>query len=383
MTSFQLIVGYSFFNLSSSLGADMVNVAILVPPSNSICILISVDVFKSFDNINDSDFELMPITEAYDDDCEEIRIRPTMRENNKMSTFETKKNSLLFGPKHKVYTTVEKNKKKNDSLVNIVMMPERIEDNCVFFNLKYQDKTSNMNPLIVFKISSEVLEMVNENDVAVYDLVHLLSNGKSKYPIFLSKLIKKSCQVWSDNKFKTHFRPINLSKSFEFMCFVLPDLSFFDVSSIDLTTSLTTEGLTSLVSSSDISDIARILFFNCSSFMSFNTSKNACLATDDQLIQSVLDISFFNLSGTDNVIVAIFDTKCNYLYYVCTKDVFKSFVDSEIFEFKLLPITVTYEQSNNGKELAFADEDVDKIVIESITKEGYSWKIYDIILEKG
>src|SRR3989338_828844 len=67
------------------------------------------------------------------------------------------------------------------------------------------------------------------------------------------------------------------------------------------------------------------LFLASSSSISPNASENARLATDDQLIQSVLDILSFNSSGTESVIVPILDLQSNYLYYVYAQDIFKSF----------------------------------------------------------
>ncbi|MFH1637959.1 MAG: LamG-like jellyroll fold domain-containing protein, partial [Candidatus Woesearchaeota archaeon] len=50
ITSFQFTFGYSFLSLLSSLGADMVNVAILVPPVDSVYNMKSVDIYKASDS---------------------------------------------------------------------------------------------------------------------------------------------------------------------------------------------------------------------------------------------------------------------------------------------------------------------------------------------
>jgi len=198
-----------------------------------------------------------------------------------------------------------------------------------------------MNPFIVTQVSPEIFEVINKNHVPADNLSDFLSNSNSKSLIFMSQFIKNISQIWSDDKLKSHFKPISLSNSFKVIGFILPDLSFLELSSIDLTTSLTTDSLTSLLSYSDISDISLTFLINSNSLASFNVLENACLATDDQLIQSNLFIFSFNLSGTDNVIVPMLDLQSNYLYYVYAKDIFKSFgldVGSDIFFDKIVSI---------------------------------------------
>ncbi|MBL7101000.1 MAG: hypothetical protein ISS23_03545 [Nanoarchaeota archaeon] len=210
-------------------------------------------------------------------------------------------------------------------LIGFVMMPELIKDDSIFFNLEHEYEASNMESLIITKISPEILKMADKNHIAIDDLSHLFSDCNSKCPVFMSQFVEDFFQGRGDNKLESHFKPINLSSSLKVIGFFLPDLSSLDVFSTDSTTSLTTESFTSLESSGAISDISWAFLINLSSLISCNVSENACLATEDQLTQSTLSILDFNSAGTDNVIVFILDLQNNYLYYVYTQDIYKSF----------------------------------------------------------
>ena len=65
ITSFQLTSGYSFLNLSSSFGADIVNVAIIIP-LHSVSTQKDVSIYKPSDYIQENNYSLIPVTEAYD-----------------------------------------------------------------------------------------------------------------------------------------------------------------------------------------------------------------------------------------------------------------------------------------------------------------------------
>jgi hypothetical protein len=278
---------------------------------------------------------------------------------------------LLVSEKHKVYTSIN----KKDDLVGFIVMPESVKDNYIIFKLKHQNKTSNMNSFVVIEVSLEILKMLKENNITVDNLGNLFSDSDGKSLILMSQLIELLSQNRSYYKLKTHFNPINLSNSSKVMGLILPDLSFAEVSSIDLTTSLAIDSLISRESSSEISDISLTLFNNLSLITSFNVSANALLATDDQLIKSVSSILSFNSSGTDNVIVPILDLQSKYLYYVYTKDIFKPFV---LEDFNLTPITEAYSDFNSGKELYFLDGNNEEIKVLDIVKEEYNGKIYDV-----
>ena len=71
------------------------------------------------------------------------------------------------------------------------------------------------------------------------------------YFLVMGEFVQPAFQFWGDDKFESHYSPIHLSNSLIVIGF-LPDLM---VSSTDLTTSSHTDSLTSLSSSSAISDI--------------------------------------------------------------------------------------------------------------------------------
>ena len=210
----------------------------------------------------------------------------------------------------------------NKNLIGFIMMPESVKNNGVFFDLEHKDKTSNMNSFEIFEVSSEILEMFNSSFIQSSDLVNLLLDGSEQSKVFS---LEPRQGILNSSGINVHTESHHLLNSSKVIGLRLPDLRSLAVASMDLTTSLAIDSLTSLVSSSGISDISRIFFLSCNSSRSSSVSENACLATEDQLIQSVLDIFSFNFSGTDKVIVPILDLQNNYLYYVYTKDIFKPF----------------------------------------------------------
>ncbi|MFH1641354.1 MAG: LamG-like jellyroll fold domain-containing protein, partial [Nanoarchaeota archaeon] len=248
---------------------------------------------------------------------------------------------LLVSDNHRVYLS----RKYDNSLVSFIMVDEPIKDYSVSFNLKHQYKASNMCSFIQLEVTPKILEVFQKNNIAVYDLSNLLSDSNSKDFVFLSKLIELFMECGGNYKSESHLSPINLSSSSKDIGFILPDLSLSEVSSIDLIASLATSSLTSLVSSSEIPDMEKIDLLSSISLKSFNISTKARLAIADQLIKSLLSISDFNLSGTDNVIVPILDLQSNYLYYVYTKDIFKTFAFKEnLSDFSLPLVSNVYAE---------------------------------------
>ena len=103
---------------------------------------------------------------------------------------------------------------------------------------------------------------------------------------------------------------------------------------------------------------------------------NASLATSDQFI--ILNDSILRLSssGTDTVILDILNSS---LYP--NKDT-QITQNTLIFKpFALQPVTETYEEINNGKEIYFLDSKNKPVKVKSIIKENYTGKIYDVDVE--
>jgi hypothetical protein len=106
--------------------------------------------------------------------------------------------------------------------------------------------------------------MVDGGFVTTDDLLNLFSDGESKCFVLMSEFVQPAFQFWGDDKIESHYNPINLSNSLIVISF-LPDLM---VSSMDLTTASHTDSLTSLSSSSGISDISATFLLISSSSMS-------------------------------------------------------------------------------------------------------------------
>ncbi|MFA5060820.1 MAG: LamG-like jellyroll fold domain-containing protein [Candidatus Pacearchaeota archaeon] len=303
-------------------------------------------------------------------------------ENEEMYRIETEnydeeKGSLLVSPEHKVYVAYSNKKEKRGS-VSLVMMDKFGEDNNLSFYLENKDVTSNMDSLIVFKAPPQIFEMLKGIPIELGNLADFLLKSPKKSQIFFSKLDESIINKGSINIHDSQ----NALNSFKLFGLILPDFKSLETFSTESTTSLTRESLISLLSSSDISEIS-LSFFNNSNFLtSLSTSKNALLATEDQLIKSVLSISDFNSSGTDRVIVPILDLQSNYLSYLHTNKVFKPFGREELNNFNLIKISELYSEIEKGNKntdnLVFLDEKGREIKIKNITKENYNGRIYDV-----
>jgi hypothetical protein len=102
-----------------------------------------------------------------------------------------------------------------------------------------------------------------------------------------------------------------------YICFLLPDLSTFNTSSVDQTTSCARDAFTSLQSSYAISNTLATFLLNSSYFMSFNLSDMAFTTTEDQSIHDSLDIRSFNFLGTlttNSTILITLDNRDHPLY---------------------------------------------------------------------
>jgi len=132
-------------------------------------------------------------------------------------------------------------------------------------------------------------------------------------------------------------------------------------------------------SSSVSSDPAKSLSNFSNTSNCFIRLENASLAIADQFNQENFSIFFFNSLGKDKVIFSILDYPCLQIYYVDT--LFKSFDNRELSNFNLTPITKTYQDFEEGKELYFLNSENELIRIKNITKQLYNGKIYDVDVE--
>ncbi|OFV68505.1 MAG: hypothetical protein SCAL_000181 [Candidatus Syntrophoarchaeum caldarius] len=175
--------------------------------------------------------------------------------------------------------SIDREENTCSSSVSLVVMNEPVEDE---------------NP--------EILETMDHLLVTGRNLVYLHLNSSKKCHVFLFDLYHRSFEFVGDADLHNSLH--HLSNSSRLMGFLLPDSSSFNTSSVDLTTSLARESLTSF-SSSGISDISAIFLPISSSSISCNLSEIAFNATAGQSTQSILDIRSFSLSGITTFIFAI------------------------------------------------------------------------------
>jgi len=135
-------------------------------------------------------------------------------------------------------------------------------------------------------------------------------------------------------------------------------------------------------SSSVNSEFSSIL----SSFLSNNSlltlSAMNFLTNTDQFVSGNCSISFFNSSGIDKVKLGILKSPLNSVYVVKDVELFKSFGEEDLSNFKLQKITDVYKDINeNNKNVYFLNSENKPIKVKSITKQAYNGKIYDVDVE--
>ena len=185
----------------------------------------------------------------------------------------------------------------NENLsISFFVMNKSIEDDNIFFYHEQQDEMTDVNSLVIAHTTSEIFEMVDGSFVTIRNLIDLPLNSSEQGNILLLEFCHRLLEFVRDAAF--HNSSHHLLKSSTVIGFLLPDLSSFNTSSVDLTTSLARDALTSLSSSPAISDISATFLFNSSSSMSSNLSDMAFTATEDQSIHDILDIRSFTFSGT-------------------------------------------------------------------------------------
>src|SRR3989338_4549695 len=237
-------------------------------------------------------------------------------------------------------------------LVSVVMVKKAVEDNSISLQFEHKDKRADMDTLAAAKAVPKVLEVPDFVFIQCGDLGYLLADGREKDRVFFLQPVKDfidicgvdvhvsrtsqqvmgRCRVCEAEKKRTDndhnycycelFDGQNRFLNSSMVCGLsLPDFSSLAVFSMDCITSFAISSLTSLESSSSISESSLTFLSDLSSFTSSSVSENALRATEDQLIQSAWSISDLRLSGTDSVIVPIFNLQ--YVYPLYTKEIFK------------------------------------------------------------
>jgi hypothetical protein len=198
---------------------------------------------------------------------------------------------------------------KENHSISFFVMNKSIEDDNLFFYLEQQDEMTDMNSLVITHTTPEIFEMVDSSFVTIGNLVDLFLNSFEQNNITLLEFCHHLLEFVRDADL--HNSSHQLLNSSEVIGFLLPDLSSSNTSSVDLTASLARDALTSLSSSSAISDISATFLSNSSSSMSPNRSDMAFVATEDQSIHDILDILSFNSLGTLTTTSAISITSNN------------------------------------------------------------------------
>jgi hypothetical protein len=267
---------------------------------------------------------------------------------------------LLVSPEHKVYgAMVDRNK---NLLIGFIMVNQSVKDDGILFNPEKQNKASDLDSLVITHISPEIFEVVNRNPIKSSDLVDLLLNTPEQGGIRPLESFQGSGEfIGRDNLHKSSHQLLNSSKV---MVFLLPDLSSFNTTSVDLTTSLANDSLTSRLSSAGISDICAAFLSNSSSSILSILSENAFSATEGQLTHSNLSIL-----PSNSFEILIFNSPMP-----LTKDN----KDSEhLNTYPLLKLSELYELSD--KQLVSLDSEQNPVPTEKIQQVNYTGKSYGSI----
>ncbi len=262
---------------------------------------------------------------------------------------------LLVSPEHKVYGAMVDRKK--NLLIGFIMVNQSVKDDGILFNTEKQNKASDLDSLVITHISPEIFEVVNRNPIKSSDLVYLLLNTPEQGGIRPLVSFQGSGEfIGRDNLHKSSHQLLNSSKV---MVFLLPDLSSFNTTSVDLTTSLANDSLTSRLSSAGISDICAASLANSSFSISSNLSENAFSATEGQLTHSNLSIL-----PSNSFEILIFNSPISHT---------KNNKDSEhLNTYSLLKIPEPYERSD--KQLVSLDSELNSVPIEKIQQVNYTRK---------
>ena len=237
---------------------------------------------------------------------------------------------------------------ENQELVGLVVMNESVKNDNILFNFEYEDETSDMNSFVIFQVSPEIFEMINNDNVRVSDLINLLLNSPEQGEVFFLEFNEGFFNKRSINSHTDSHQLLNSSRVFGF---ISPDLSFLEVCSMDSTTSLTTDGLTSLLSLSEIPDTSVIsdnfkLFTNCRTTLA-KANSNSCL----------------NSTGMSTL---------------TTISSMKDRIGGDYLNFSLQPIKEVYSDFENGDEIYFLDSSNEPVRVLGIEKVDYDGKIYDV-----
>lgn len=203
-------------------------------------------------------------------------------------------------------------------LVGFVVMNEFYKDDAILFNPEHKNKASYVDSFVIAEPAPQIFKVHEGNVIKRRNLKDFLFNSFEKNDVFRFNFFENICNL---RQVSFHIESYHLLNSSTVNAFLFPDLSSFEIFSPNRTASFATDAFTSRLKESCISDISFTFLINSSSFTSSSVSANACLAIDDQLIQSTFSIFSLSMSGIDSVIVP--------MYNLYTKDVFKSFVCTE------------------------------------------------------
>jgi intein/homing endonuclease len=312
-----------------------------------------------------------------------------------------KESELVVSEEHKVYAKLrEDNQTFNNSLKSFVL--NTLTDNC-FLNLGSFDQIGQFN----FNASANIgtsLSCINclacdsncSNDSLGIILINLFNSSNislnctelileyfniSDSFFFNSSITYSGVDISNPRKSELTIinrtglslkKDINMLVSTTNCIFYQPSfLYLFHIPSLILSPSFKQ-------SSSVSSEFSSILssFLSNKALLTFS-SKN-CLIDSEKFNSGNSSNLSFNSLGIDSVMFGIFEPS---VYSVEDVDIYKSFGEEDLSNFKLQKITETYKQFENKEEIYFLDSENNPIRVKSITKEQYNGKIYDVDVE--
>jgi len=343
---------------------------------------------------------------------------------------------LLVSEEHKVYAGVEENTMNDLTILSIdpVMMVKIFEDDSVTFNLKSENKASNLSSFEVAHVMPEVFEIINSSFITTSNLTHLLLDCNKEGMVFSPENSQDLLQMFRRLRAECHSSSNHLSNSsgaialecgpfsifFNFstnsflrgsqspgiqsifsqnfhspservpVLTYLSNSSFFMVSSLPTSDQFTQENLDILCLNDSFNGTVMHAIYSSPLACSFSNASsfffNPCLNISGQLTSGRLSSLAFNSSGIENVVLIIFSIDNTSLAFLCECidicgciDVYKGIGSKpELEDFELREVKDVYSSFEEGLDIWFMDADNEPVKVKSIKKEKYTGKIYDV-----
>src|SRR3989344_217821 len=301
-------------NSLSSINNDIENSYINFA-SNSLLVSPKHKVYVS---INGEDFDLIPITEAYesinsgkevyflDAEGNKIKVNSITKENysGKIYDVDVENDIVLVRRGEERCDSGIKENVSESLFVNPIMMVKIFKNDHIVFYLKNENETSELYPLKMAEVVPEVFEMLNRDFVAVCNLSDFVLESTKECEVFPFELLESSLyfrNVNSHNELQNLLNSsilIDLSSDsllFTFNFSIYSSLT--SNSSIGDHSNLSQNSWSSFVSSPvlvNLSNISR--FINRTIALAKNSDSNFNLGLINSFIENNIKISYINLS---------------------------------------------------------------------------------------